>query len=356
VTVTPTEPVDQLFRRVVEADGHGYDPWFYRYCGTLASTAEATRYRRHLSDLLEFGRVDPRGATVLDAGCGFGFALVTLRSLGAAQAFGIDVSGPMIRTIRAYLPLLPDEVSNGIHVAEASVAEMPYADRSFDLILSVEAISHYREVGAFIDEAARVLRSGGTLLISDHNNGRNPRIRRDTHALWEEFETGRPSKLGGRHERDGSYRLRREEIIRAAFPKLSDEVVADLVLRTAFMSRDQIIAAVRDYEDGGGLPSSFFDGSDAPVDPNSGAVHERLFDPYQLADLMRASGFAVRVRGHWGGAGGNPVIRLANGFLGRVSRVTIASAPSFVIAARLLRRRPAAIQDKLRPGGPLRFV
>jgi SAM-dependent methyltransferase len=336
VTVTPTEPVDQLFRRVIEAEGDGYDPWFYRYCGTLASTADATRYQQHLSDLLKFGRVDPRGATVLDAGCGFGFTLVTLRSLGAAQAFGVDVSEPMIRTIHSYLPLLPDEISSGIHVAEASVAEMPFEDRSFDLILSMEAISHYRDVGAFIGEAARVLRTGGTLLVSDGNNGRNPMIRRETHALWEEFETGKPSKLGGKHERDGSYRLRREEIIRATFPRLSDDLVADLVLRTAFMSRDQIIAAVRDYEEGGPLPSSFFDGSDAPVDPNSGAVHERLFDPYQLADRMKASGFIVRVRGHWGGAGGNPLIRLANGLLGRVSRVTIPSAPSFVIAARLL--------------------
>lgn len=341
MTVTPTEPVDQLFRRVIEADGDGYDPWFYRYCGTLASTAEATRYRRHLADLLRFGRVDARGATVLDAGCGFGLTLVALRSLGAAQAFGVDVSGPMIRTIRSYLPLLPDDVSTGIHVEQGSVTEMPYADRSFDLVLSMEAISHYRDVDAFIGEAARVLRSGGTLLISDHNNARNPRVRRETHALWEEFETGEPRTFGGRTERNGSYRLRREEIIRATFPRLKDEVVADLVLRTAFMSREQVIAAVRDYEGGGALPSSFFDGSDAPVDPNSGAVHERLFDPYELAERMTAAGFNVRVTGHWGGAGGNRLVRLANGLLGSVSRLTIWSAPAFMIAAAPVSRRQA---------------
>jgi hypothetical protein len=181
-----------------------------------------------------------------------------------------------------------------------------------------------------------VLRSGGTLLIRDGNNARNPRVRQETRALWEEFETGRPSVLGARHERQGSYRLRREEIIKDAFPEAHDAEVEDLVSRTAFMNRAQIIAAIRDYPAGGAPPASFYDGSDAPVDPNSDAVIERLFDPYQLADSIRASGFATRVAGYWGGAGGNPLIRLANGTLVRLSRVAIASASSFMIAARRL--------------------
>ena len=73
-------------------------------------------------------------------------------------------------------------------------------------------------------------------------------------------------------------------------------MVADLVLRTAFMSRDEEVARRRDYEEGGALPSSFFDGSDAPVDPNSGAVHEHLFDPYRLAGLD--DGLRVQRPGH----------------------------------------------------------
>jgi SAM-dependent methyltransferase len=335
-TVTPTEPVDQALRRVLEADASGYDPWLYRYCGKLASRAELTRYQRYLSDLLRFGRVDLPEATVLDAGCGFGFTLVLLRYLGASEVFGVDVSEPMIRTIRAYLPLLPDEVSSRIHVQEASVAELPYADDSFDLVLSNEAISHYRDVTAFIGEAARVLRRGGTLLISDHNNGRNLRTRRETQALWEEFETGKTGAPRGERERNGSYRQRRGEIIRDAFPGLDDAMVADLVLRTSFMSREEIVKAVRAYEAGGVRPESFYDGSDAPVDPNADAVHERLFDPYRLAAQVRAAGFSTRVAGHWGGAGGNPVIRLANGLLGSASRLTVFSAGSFRIAGRLL--------------------
>lgn len=321
---------------MLDARNDGYDPWLYEYCGGLGSSAEAARYRRHLGDILECGRVDPHGLTALDAGCGFGFTLLLLRSLGASHAYGIDTSAAMIATIRAYLPVVPSDLSSRIHVTEGSVTAMPYEDGSFDLVLSVEAISHYRDVPAFIAEAARVTRPGGTLLVRDGNNGRNPKVRRETRALWEEFETGKPSRLVGTHGPDDCYRARRRQIIREAFPDMSDDVVEDLVLRTSSMSRDEILTAVRAYEAGGSPPASFFDGKDAPLDPNSDAVVERLFDPYELAAEITAAGFSTRVSGYWGGAGGNPLVRLANRALGAASRITIASAPSFTIAARRL--------------------
>lgn len=80
---------------------------------------------------------------------------------------------------------------------------------------------------------------------------------------------------------------------------------------------------------------SVFSGKDAPVDPNSGAVVERLFDPYELTERIGASGFSVRVAGYWGGAGGNPLIGLANAVLAR-ARLTIGAAHAFTIAARRL--------------------
>jgi SAM-dependent methyltransferase len=325
-----------VFRRVLDARNDSYDPWLYEYCGGLQSSAETARYRRHLDDILECGRIDPHGLTALDAGCGFGFTLLLLRSLGASHTYGIDSSAAMIATIRAYLPVVPHDLSSRIHVTEGSVTAMPYGDGSFDLVLSVEAISHYRDVSAFIAEAARVTRPGGTLLVRDGNNGRNPKVRRETRALWEEFETGKPSRLVGTHGPDDCYRARRGQIILEAFPDMSDDVVEDLALRTSSMSRDEILTVVRAYEAGGSPPASFFDGTDAPLDPNSDAVVERLFDPYELAAEIAATGFSTRVSGYWGGAGGNPLVRLANRALGAASRITIASAPSFTIAARRL--------------------
>ena len=315
---TGTEPLDQIFRRVLDARKDGYDPWLYEYCGGLGSSAETVRYRRHLGDILEWGRIDPRGLTTLDAGCGFGFTLLLLRSLGVSHAYGIDTSEAMIATICAYLPVIPDDFSSRIHVTEGSVSAMPYDDGSFDLVLSLEAISHYRDVCAFIGEAARVMRPGGTLLVRDGNNRRNPRVRRETRALWEEFETGKPSRLGGTHGPDDCYRMRRMQIIREEFPEMPGDVVAHLVLRTSSMSRDEIVTAVRAYEAAGSPPASFFDGKDAPLDPNS--------TPWSSGCSIRTSSaaeIAARAsrpgRRYWGGAGGNPLVRWRIGARRRVA-------------------------------------
>jgi ubiquinone/menaquinone biosynthesis C-methylase UbiE len=44
---------------------------------------------------------------------------------------------------------------------------MPYDDGSADIVLSIEAISHHLDVPASIDEARRVLRPAGALIIAD---------------------------------------------------------------------------------------------------------------------------------------------------------------------------------------------
>src|SRR5262245_13909011 len=172
----------ELFTTVLEAN---LDPWLDAYCGHLDHIADARKYLRYLTDLLEFADVDPRGQTVLDAGSGFGFTLLTLGLLGAESLKGIDMSEPMIETVRAYLPLLPEKLGRRMDVTLGDVQEMPYESDSIDLVLSVEAISHYRHVERFVREAHRVLRPGGTLVVSDGNNGLNPSTRWKTKKVWD---------------------------------------------------------------------------------------------------------------------------------------------------------------------------
>jgi ubiquinone/menaquinone biosynthesis C-methylase UbiE len=333
--------LDELLSRVLTARRDTLDPWLWRYCGGLSSEGECARYLRHIVDLLDDAAINPSGAVVLDAGCGFGFTLVTLRWLGAARCYGIDVSERMVRSIQDYLPRLPEQYGDAIEVCTGTVAAMPYPDNSFDAVLSLEAISHYLDVDAFISDAARVLRPGGVLVIRDGNNSRNPRARRRAFALWEEFETGR-SADGKPRERQGSYRTKREEVVRAAFPNLSEATVKRIAVGTAYMTSDEVRRATEEFVRTQALPASYFQREIVPVDPELGAVHERLLDPYRLAAEVRAAGLSPRVAGHWGGAGGNQAVRLANRMLVPLSRVLMPTAPAFTIIARKAVRRPSS--------------
>jgi SAM-dependent methyltransferase len=308
-----------------------FDQWFYEYCGHLVTPEDLAKYVRHKSDLLAFAGINPRGATILDAGAGFGLTLVVLATLGADAARGIEFYEPMVRTANAYLPMLPRELRERIAIDHGDVMEMPYPDETFDAVLSVEAVSHYREVDAALCEIHRVLRPGGVLAVSDGNNGLNPITRRRTRELWDAFELGSTREKVGRHTVSHRYGAEREAFVRRRFPDLP----ADLLARETFgMTFDEVAEACAVYEREGKLPGSIYDGSNVPVNPEDGQVIERLFNPFALGRTLEKMGFSVRVSGYWGGASGRKFLRIANRFLARMSRVTIYSARGFVIAAR----------------------
>jgi SAM-dependent methyltransferase len=312
-----------------------YDPWLYRYCGNLATETGLATYVRHKRDLLRFAHIDPRGARVLDAGAGFGFTLVLLAWLGAEEARGIEFHAPMVKTVRAYKPRLPANLSDHIAIDEGNVMEMPYADDSFDAVLSIEAVSHYRDVDPALREIHRVLRPGGIVLIADGNNALNPLTRRKNREIWDAFELG--TSAGGVHGHDVAhvYQLEREKFIRETFP----DVPAEKMARQTFsMTYPEIREACIRYERERIFPGSVYDGSSVPTNPADGQVIERLFDPYSLGRQLAEIGFSVKISGYWGGAGGRAWVRLANAILSRASRLTIYSARGFLIAATKQRR------------------
>lgn len=101
-------------------------------------------------------RLAPEAETFLDAGCGEGYyGEAVLRALPHAAGYGIDISREALRVAGRR-----ETVASGrFSLFVAGVYEMPFADRSFDLVLNV-----FAPLAA--EEYRRVLRPGGILLMA----------------------------------------------------------------------------------------------------------------------------------------------------------------------------------------------
>jgi SAM-dependent methyltransferase len=190
---------------------------------------------------------------------------------------------------------------------------MPYADATFDLVISDEAISHYAQPDAFLREAHRVLRVGGVIMVADGNNGANPMTRRVSEEMWDAVEVGpagrRYKSSDGRAVVAKPHVQYRAELVRERFPQIDETTAQAIGSRTADYSTDQVIDAARQFEDTGSLPSSVYHRGDVAIRPWDGIAEERLVDPRQLVHELSRLGFKARARGHWGGANRDPLYR-----------------------------------------------
>lgn len=89
---------------------------------------------------------------VLDAGCGDGFYLGTLARKTGSSAHGVDISVPAIEAAARRYPECEWIVANADRF-------VPYADRSFSIVMSITARMN-------VSEFRRVIRDEGRLLIA----------------------------------------------------------------------------------------------------------------------------------------------------------------------------------------------
>jgi len=101
-----------------------------------------------------------RNGTFLEVGSGTGFWLNLLHQ-ATNGLFGLDYSMGMIQQAkRQHAPL---------ELARGSGAQLPYRNNTFDLLYSVDAIHHFGDHRAFIAEAFRVLKPGGSFITIGHD-------------------------------------------------------------------------------------------------------------------------------------------------------------------------------------------
>jgi len=97
---------------------------------------------------------------VLDNGCGVGSYLLRLKD-EASSAFGLEFDFERAQ--------VADRLAG--NVVQAAGEGLPYPDKTFDLVLSHEVLEHVENDRQAASEMARVLRTGGRLVLFLPNRG-----------------------------------------------------------------------------------------------------------------------------------------------------------------------------------------
>lgn len=109
-----------------------------------------------------FVRQFSKDKIVLDIACGKGVASSYLKR-DAKMVIGGDISKPNIRYTAAHYQ------KDGLYFLRLDAQQLPFANSSFDLIVSLETIEHLPQYEQFLTECHRVLKEDGVFICSTPN-------------------------------------------------------------------------------------------------------------------------------------------------------------------------------------------
>jgi ubiquinone/menaquinone biosynthesis C-methylase UbiE len=130
--------------------------WYARQRGTPSQLAIVRRQAALLTEAVQTG-------AVLEVAPGPGYLAIEIARLGRFQVTGLDISHTMVEISKE------NGAAAGVAVdfRQGDATEMPFADGSFDLIVSQAAFKNFRRPVSALNETHRVLRSGGHAVIQD---------------------------------------------------------------------------------------------------------------------------------------------------------------------------------------------
>ena len=120
------------------------------------------------------------GHVVLDVGCGVGGPARRLAAVAGARVIGVDLVVPVLAEARRRTDSLD------VAFVAGAAGTLPVADQSVDHVWALGVVAHLQEVDGFAREAARVLRAGGTVVLTEAfwDGRRRPRFERTAPAPW----------------------------------------------------------------------------------------------------------------------------------------------------------------------------
>ncbi len=142
--------------------------------------AELTRYR-----FLGLDEFLP-GARVIDVGCGTGHRVIPIaKHFGVKEYVGLDHSTASLDVAKALVEELDFKQAT---LLEGDIFNLPYADQSFDIVISQGVLHHTSEPYRGLSELVRVCKTGGLVDIYLYNKWNHWR-----HNIQKE----KVSRLGG---------------------------------------------------------------------------------------------------------------------------------------------------------------
>jgi ubiquinone/menaquinone biosynthesis C-methylase UbiE len=99
---------------------------------------------------------------VLDIACGSGYGTILLSEHGARKVIGLDIDFNTILELQKQY----HNNNNNIEFINGSTYSIPFSDEYFDILVSIETLEHLENPDTFLNEARRVLKKGGIIIIS----------------------------------------------------------------------------------------------------------------------------------------------------------------------------------------------
>ena len=146
----------------VYASAEGYDIYAELYDESLGYLSSFEKDQL----LPMFG--DLNGKNVLDAGAGTGRIIRDLKNYGA-HVTALDTSNEMLKICKKKF--------SDIETVLGDVENMPFEDDRFDLVIATFVVVHLKNLDKAFDEIYRVLKDGGSVIITNINQRKAPKLK-----------------------------------------------------------------------------------------------------------------------------------------------------------------------------------
>jgi predicted TPR repeat methyltransferase len=138
-----------------------YDDW----AGSYDETLESWDYRAPAQAAEMLRAAIPAGSVLLDVGCGTGLTGLALRAAGFVGPIdGIDLSPASLKEAERH------DVYCSLTAIDLQTLHLPIADDAYDALLCVGVLTYIPDSEGVLREFARVVRSGGRILITQRDD------------------------------------------------------------------------------------------------------------------------------------------------------------------------------------------